>query len=313
MKWVSSASIALSAFPPDPRPFSVLLPGECTVQLKRKGEGLALWYETVDHEKLTFSAEKFYFLLPNGDMSDKQLTCDTLHLGEVSQKGHVVQKILSRKPKLELLPSMPQPVGNANSILKNMVILIQWNDHNVSDVPQSSYDTLFNLGIGEKDADHAPTGSVKDFFHNQSYGQMTIESVVSPWIESSYTEAEAAGSQDKCNALCEDPNFTLQRAIMEAIEKFEIIIGSDEFLTFDSNNDGYVDMITVVHSGRGAELSNPTYTTNYIWSHKFFLLTSFTDSSQMGYTAPLSGLQFWPYNINAGRCKYALISNRIVG
>ena len=290
--------VVCSGISPRPDAFSVELTGGCTVVLKPKGQSLHHWLETPEKERVDWKNGKYWFMFNDGSFSGEEFTCTNQKPS--FDRSQVKLKTVS---KLSASKSMSKPQESTQlhtGTLKNLVIMIQWKGHDVSDIPVSKYESLFNLPLGSKD-DNAPTGSVKDYFFNQSYGKLTIESTLSPWIQSSYTMAEASGGSG-CHATCEDPDFTLQQAIMEAIGKFEEIVGADVFKTFDEDNDGYVDMMTVVHSGRPAEVGGNTDLTEFnIWSHKWVLITSYTNPLKKGYKAPLSKLNFLDYNINAGR------------
>ena len=89
----------------------------------------------------------------------------------------------------------PGPVGHdhrrttaTTGVVKNLVILINMKNHERDNrrLPsQSDINILFN-----NDGTHslAPTGSVKDIYHEISYGQLTIESIVMPWFATSQDE-----------------------------------------------------------------------------------------------------------------------------
>ena len=85
--------------------------------------------------------------------------------------------------------------GVVNGTMKNIVVMIMWKDHAEDDrsVPSiSDVDILMNhVGVHTL----APTGSVKDHYEVSSYGQLDLESTVFAWVNSSYTESEAANGQ----------------------------------------------------------------------------------------------------------------------
>ena len=47
------------------------------------------------------------------------------------------------------------------------------------------------------DASNCPTGSVRDYFFNASYGQLTVNSTVTDWIDVSSTEIMSGSSDSK--------------------------------------------------------------------------------------------------------------------
>jgi len=292
---------------------TVVLEGGCKATLHSRGTPFNHWFEVegsagvrVQHSDT--SETDFVFIDGYGRHSNEVLSCKQLHPtfdAHVKQQRLSPERIPALDKKYELNSKLKK--REKGSISKNLVLMIKWKDHDLESIPPvEGYEILFNSKT--KDERYAPTGSVQDFFLNQSYGALTIDSVLSGWIESSYTEEQVAGplytptgEYKPCNGACAYANFTLQKAIMEAIEKFEKLIGPERFLEFDQDGDGTVDLFTVIHSGFGAENNGGSgVAAKWIWSHKYYLITDTDDESQYGYTAPQSGLKFMPYNINPG-------------
>lgn len=154
-----------------------------------------------------------------------------------------------------------------NSSLKNLVVLIQFSDHTDRNVPDpSEYNVLMNGPGG--DGTSAPSGSVNDVFLANSYGTFSLESVVYPWITVSHTEAGAAGSKSGLGP-------SIFGAIREALD----VIDNDpnfDMSAFNADHgegDGFIDAITIFHSGYGAEFGGSDCfgkeEVDRIWSHKW--------------------------------------------
>jgi M6 family metalloprotease-like protein len=142
------------------------------------------------------------------------------------------------------------PSGN----VKNLVVLIRFADHASRNLPPvSDYETLFNTIGG--DPVIAPTGSLKDVYLENSYGQMTLDSDVSPWIQVSGTEAYYANNNGG--------DSTLWEALNEALDILDQTVDFDQY---DTDNDGYIDSIAFIHSGYGAEWGGVL---TRIWSHRW--------------------------------------------
>jgi M6 family metalloprotease-like protein len=141
------------------------------------------------------------------------------------------------------------------------VVLIQFSNHVGRALPSSSeIDVLFNAPGG--DPVLAPTGSVRDVYLQNSYGQLVLDSDIGFWITVSGTE------QYYANGVAGDS--TLWEALREALDALD---GSVDFAQYDANNDGYIDAITFLHSGYAAEWgerdSDGTLWKDRIWSHKW--------------------------------------------
>jgi hypothetical protein len=107
-------------------------------------------------------------------------------------------------------------------------------------------DTLFN----------GPNGSVRDIYQRNSYGQLTINSVFTGWIQLNITEAQAANG--RLGMSC----CSLQNAIRTALDIAQA--QGTAFSGLDQNRDGRIDMISILHSGYAAEWGGDDYTSR-IW------------------------------------------------
>jgi M6 family metalloprotease-like protein len=98
-------------------------------------------------------------------------------------------------------------------------------------------------------------GSFKDFYHEVSYDQLTVNTVVTQWVT-------VPGTHD---SYASDWGLFTRHAV-DAAEAAGI-----DFSQFDNDNDGWVDGIAVIHQGTGQEASgDPTD----IWSHSSSLMYS---------------------------------------
>ncbi|GBG32174.1 Hypothetical Protein FCC1311_083992 [Hondaea fermentalgiana] len=155
--------------------------------------------------------------------------------------------------------------------MHNMVLLIRFSDHKNVDLPTAEeYDVLFNNDGADEDI--CPTGSVSDFFENNFHSKIIITSTIIGWIDIDMTELEAAGDESvSCNGLCSSAQF--RDGISEALSYAENTLGI-VFKDFDLDDDGKVDIFTVIHSGHGAETGGSS-SSQRIWSHKWRLSPSY--------------------------------------
>lgn len=72
--------------------------------------------------------------------------------------------------------------------LKNLVVLLRFNDHHSRNLP-SVADIEVLMNSNDPHPILAPTGSLKGVFLENSYGQLSIESTVMPWLLMPRTEA----------------------------------------------------------------------------------------------------------------------------
>ena len=150
--------------------------------------------------------------------------------------------------------------------LKNLVILLQFKDHKKRKLPsREDIDILMNSE--EIDEKLAPTGSLKMLYRQNSYGLLTIESVVTNWIVLDEKEEYYANGQSGMGTR-------FHEALTYALDELES--EGFAFEDFDSDGDNRIDSIAFLTSGYGAEWgaedsSGATYE-DRIWSHKWSIL-----------------------------------------
>jgi bacillopeptidase F (M6 metalloprotease family) len=176
--------------------------------------------------------------------------------------------------------------GQARGSWKALVILIDFPDYrwdNESDpnfsnadsiyTPEHFTDMLFSLDLYKDPYSQSDyTGSMRDFYLENSYGQFDITGVTTVWYTASQRMSFYANN-DSINGSADDyglgpyPN-NAKRLVEEAVQLADSEV---DFSEFDNNADGFVDGLFVVHAGPGAEeiyTSNFPDHYNYLWSHK---------------------------------------------
>jgi M6 family metalloprotease-like protein len=159
------------------------------------------------------------------------------------------------------LNSAPPNLIAATGTIKNLVVLCQFSDHDSTKIrPPEDYNVVFNTIGG--DPTLAPTGSVKDYFTETSYGTVTLNSTVLAWVTLPNTEAYYANGQHGTGSY----PTNAQRMVFDALNLVDPLVNFGEF---DADNDGFIDAITIIHSGYAAETGGGGG--NWIWSHKWAL------------------------------------------
>eukprot|EP00591_Stephanopyxis_turris_P006053 CAMPEP_0195520420 /NCGR_PEP_ID=MMETSP0794_2-20130614/16817_1 /TAXON_ID=515487 /ORGANISM="Stephanopyxis turris, Strain CCMP 815" /LENGTH=593 /DNA_ID=CAMNT_0040649767 /DNA_START=124 /DNA_END=1902 /DNA_ORIENTATION=+ len=184
--------------------------------------------------------------------------------------------------------------SSTTGTMKNLVVLIRFLDHyeNNRKLPTVMEITeLMNKQGGDRDV--APTGSVKDVFLKNSYNALTLESFVFPWVTVPNTEMFYASGNRGLSTRTHD-------FIAFALDELERV--NFDFSAYDvSPKDGYIDAITVLHSGYGAEFggidADGAYYMDRIWSHKWSLW-SIDDGGRSGWTSSKTGVNVNDYHIS---------------
>eukprot|EP00985_Skeletonema_marinoi_P006514 scaffold2817_cov76-Skeletonema_marinoi.AAC.3 len=165
--------------------------------------------------------------------------CNDVFSASASASGGTRRRDLQKQ---EERANRRQLVSSEGS-LRNLVVLIRFADHVNRILPSpAEYDILLNGGPGSSST--APTGSVNDAYYGDNksgIGAKTFEAI-----------REALAFIDS------DPTFDIS-----------------EFNTDYDQGDPYIDAITIIHSGYGAEFGGTdcygSVESSRIWSHNWFM------------------------------------------
>lgn len=184
------------------------------------------------------------------------------------QMNHLCRYITQQQQQ-----SQSQKPKTTSGTIKNLVLLLQFADHiDRLEHNPSQFNTLFNEPGGSISI--ARTGSVNDVFHTNSFGQLTIDSIVTPqWIllEEPFTEAY-------CSDTVSGTSNVIHDCIKAGLAQAESIMNLHHLFDNDENDEDEPSppLLTIVHSGFAAEWgetdSHDIDYTHRIWSHQWSFL-----------------------------------------
>jgi len=122
-----------------------------------------------------------------------------------------------------------------------------------------------------------PTGSMTDYYLENSYGNFYVKGGVTNWELMPSTYVYYDGGANGIGSAT--PRS--QQMVLSAIDAVD---DSINFQDYDKNNDGFIDGLVIIHAGPGAE----TGVTVGIWSHKFHLASQISRD----------GIQIYDYTMN---------------
>lgn len=138
-----------------------------------------------------------------------------------------------------------------------LVILLEWTDHPADRVahPAADYDALlFSTGVW-------PTGSMNDFYLENSYGQFGVQGLVHGWnVDNGPYAAIDPTDYNQVRSLLADAVTHLDPLIDYSLYDNDGPDGVPD----SGDDDGYVDSLFFVHAGPGREQTGDG---NDIWSH----------------------------------------------
>ena len=131
-----------------------------------------------------------------------------------------------------------------------VALLVDFPD-NVASTPLSHYDSLLSS------LNTYPTGSLREYYLEQSYGKVEIITHVYGWFRMDSSYAYYVNGQYGFGTYPRN----CQRLTEDAVHKADPTV---DFSIYDNDSDGYIDALFIIHAGPGAEVTgNP----NDIWSH----------------------------------------------
>ncbi len=285
------------SFPTNPNSFVEVQPDGTRIELRFKGSALHHWYEDLEgHPVLRVRKHYVYARLnnrhqlrPTRNIVGKVNPVDIgipRHIVPSPRPSPLAAPVSSTKNAPDRAPAGPIALGSSS--VKNLVILMRFADHgpggqNRTLPATTDFDTIMNQIGG--DPTLAPTGSVKDHYLEDSYNQFTINSTIAGWFTMPEDEADYANGNSGLTSY----TWNLIRDGLDAADP------SIDFSDFDEDGDGWVDAITFLHSGYGAEWGGSdqygTPNTDRMWSHKWTISPPWTSAE---------GIKVAEYNISPG-------------
>src|SRR2546426_1009929 len=154
------------------------------------------------------------------------------------------------------VPSAPLHPAEVLGLARVLVLLIQFT--NVSHEPSHEapyFDDFFNNAT-------PAARSMRAYYREVSYGGLTINATIVPaWFTSSHS-MEYYGKDGTSGV--DNANGPIYYLVDEAVRAAD---PSVDFTSFDTDHDGVIDHLVVVHAGPGQE--NHANLTDAIWSHSW--------------------------------------------
>ena len=169
-------------------------------------------------------------------------------------------KILTRPPKTRAhtLVSPTRQYAPVTGTRKALVLLVDFSDKAATEPPDHFRDLLFSQGA-------YATGSMRDFYHEASYGQLDVTGEVSGGT-SSTTWYRAPNA--KAYYTNGDYGFgTYPQNAQKLVEDvLDLAAPNVNFADYDNDGDGTVEALVIIAAGSGGEATGDV---NDIWSHKW--------------------------------------------
>lgn len=242
----------------------------------------------VAHEASLRTEDELHFLSQSvpttaalGTLRQKRLQTDT--------RSCARRQPMMRSTVADAVNKTSQTIANILGQHKGLVLLVNFKDEKMqSQHTLQAFDDQFNL---EGYNVNGNSGSVHDYFKEQSYGQFDLTfDVVGPVTVSK--NMAAYGANDS-NGNDKNPAGMVYEAVKLAKKQNPNL----NFKDYDWNNDGYVDQVYVIYAGYGEASDVDGTLTNTIWPHEWELQAG-------GYFLEIDGVK-----VNTYGCSSELMGN----
>ena len=270
------AAIQLWAAPADPSPFKFTQPDGTEITVRLRGDEKISWHETLDGYTLMFDSER-YLVYAAADSEGNMVPSTVRCYENQTQSGNseIAQFLATTKKGLFYSESQVNTMlqlwevtsdleseAQAAPILgakKALCILMNFQDKTFVNT-KAEFEALINqLGYTAGGA----KGSVRDFYKENSYGQMDlVVTIVGPYTAAhpcAYYGEQVGSSNDK------NP----RALIIEAANAANADINYQDF----ANANNVLETFHVIFAGRGQEAGGGS---DCIWSHKWQLASPLT-------------------------------------
>ena len=255
-----------------PEPVIISQPDGSTITLYLMGDEHFHWnvdatgfpvVRSADSRSWVYAIEQLGRLVPSSIMAG---SVDPLAAGLPRPDIRRLRSEALKNPRI-MLNSEDIQRAPAASAMYNLVVLVNYSDLTITSTTQE-FDDLFNQ-VGYS-ADGA-TGSVRDYYNEVSYGELTVVSTVVEPVTVSHGYAYYGANVDGWDVRPRE-------MVSEALAALEA--RGFDFSSVDGDGDGWVDGLTIIHAGGGEEYSGND--PDYIWSHAWALVSTVTyDGTRM--------------------------------
>jgi len=180
---------------------------------------------------------------------------------------------------LQPAPSLAPRQRAMMGALRCLVLLVDFVDKPGVRPPADVQDMLFSRGT-------YPTGSMRDYYQENSYGQLDVDGQVRGWLRMPQPYSSYADGQSGMGAYPRNTQKLVEDALTAAAQQVN-------FQDVDADGDLFVDGLFVVHAGSGAETAiDPTARAATIWSHQWNVPQPFVSNGVTAYaycTTPEDG------------------------
>ena len=263
------------ADPADPKPRKVIQPNGDTLSISLHGDEYGSWYEDDKGDIIALNKNNYwvYVSIENGNKTlTNQIVSQTsipVDINRDSVFNFIIQKRENKyieKHKYSETQTNSRATTGENAPLattgvqKILTVLIQFTDikfQNQSGIKQEVTKMMNQVNYKHPGQPYI-TGSLRDFYLEASYNQLTIDATVIGPFTVSHSRAYYGGNSTSGDDI---------RPQELAREVMSNIVNAVDVSQYDNNNDGWVECIHIIYAGKGESESNAP--AESIWPHQW--------------------------------------------
>ena len=257
----------------------VMQPNGDTIFVSLKGDEYGSWYEDAKGDIIALNNDKYwvYVAIENGNMiQTNQIVSQTstpMSINRDSVFKYIIQKreynYINKTVSLEEQANSRAITGKNASlptkgVQKILTVLVQFTDVKFQD--QNGINQEITKMMNQVNYRHpgqdSITGSLRDFYLEASYNQLTIDATVIGPFTVSHNRAYYGGNSTS------GEDIRPQALAREVMSNIANLIDVSQY---DNNNDGWVECIHILYAGQGEDLFGVT--SDAIWPHRWSLNT----------------------------------------
>jgi len=257
-----------------PYPVTYQQPDASFIELSLFGDRAVNWAQTIDGYRLLKATDGGYYYAVsdmNQGMVQSSVLAHAVEKRTASEKAFIASlnkgvffshEIIREKRESYLPNKLKSGTINtgfpAYGKRKLVVILVEYQDVKF-DKSKEDFNNLFNQkNYSENDA----TGSVSDYFHDNSFGKMDLSiEVAGPYTLSGNRDSYGGNTESGSD---QNPRGMAKEGVTRADKDVD-------FTQFDNDEDGFVDGVYIIFAGHGEEAGASS---DAIWSHAWNFGTS---------------------------------------
>ena len=296
-------TISMMAVPANRKAVNVTQPDGTTVTIQLLGDEWQHFNTTTDGYSVVKNQQGFYVYAEkkNGELKATQMVAHNAQERKANEQAFLqnmkkyqapdmTPAIANMKGRVEAIGAQRRAQGNRATNYENfkgLIVLIQYNDKEFS---REDYPTIINDMVNQQNYtgfdNNQRTGSVRDYFTDNSEGKFQPQfDVVGPYTVN-YSQYDANMNGDKCSKI-----------LVDALNQADADVN---FKNYDGDSNGAVDLVFFILAGNGANYGGNDE--NLWWPHRSVIIDEEKYNTGKNPYIYKDGVLLWDYASSTELC-----------